>query len=124
MTRHLAACIACFAMLFAALAPALSHATASPRAQIWTQICSASGAAVVTLSVADSAMPAPGEHDTSQLEHCPFCATHAASLALPPSAGFAIALIEAPASLPFLFFQSPRPLAIWTVAQSRGPPAA
>lgn len=111
-------------MLFAALAPSLAHAMAASRGDGWSQICSASGTRMVRMDLADSAIAAPVDQDTAHLEHCPFCATHADTHALPPTAAVALPLIAAPASHPFLFFQSPRPLAIWMAAQSRGPPAS
>lgn len=110
-------------MLFAALAPAVSQAMAASHTDIWTQICSVSGPAMVKVSVADTAVPASGEHADLAGKHCPFCATHAGAFALPPSAGFSVPVISSPSSHPLLFFQSPHPLAIWTVAQSRALPA-
>lgn len=117
ITRCCAAWIACFAVLFAALAPSISHAVAVSRGESWAEICGVGGAKLV--KVADDPLTQASAH----LEHCPFCATHAASFALPPGAGVAIALIETQEPHPFLFLQSSRPLSIWIAAQSRAPPA-
>jgi hypothetical protein len=122
--RRFAAWIACFAMLFAALAPSVSHALSVSRGDAWPEICSVGGAKFVKAGVDRGAIADPAAQDSSHLEHCPLCATHAGSFALPPSAGFTIPLIETQDTHPFLFFRSPHPLAIWTVAQSRAPPSS
>lgn len=126
VTRRFAAWIACFAMLFAALAPSVSHALSISRGETWFKICSVGGTKFVKVSVDQGAIADPAKQESihlDHLEHCPFCVTYAGSFALPPNAGFAILLIETQDTHPFLFFQSPHPLAIWTVAQSRAPPA-
>ncbi|WP_426191169.1 DUF2946 domain-containing protein [Massilia sp. DWR3-1-1] len=116
--RRLAAWLACLAMLFGALAPTLSQANAAAApAGGWTQICSASGSRMVQLDMADPSQ------DPVHLEHCPFCATHADAVALPPGAAWSVPLLLPAATHPVLFYQSPRPLAIWRAAQSRAPPA-
>lgn len=120
--RRFAAWIACFAMLFAALAPSISHALSMSRGETWTEVCSVGGAKLVQVSVAQGDIADPAREDAIHLEHCPFCATHAGSLALLPPAGFTILLIETHQTHPFLFFRSPHPLPIWTDAQSRAPP--
>ncbi len=106
------------AMLFAALAPTISQAAAAAHDDVWSQICSASGTRMVKMRMADEA----GGQLAGHIDHCPFCATHAGSFALPPSAGVALPPVVPLPSFPFLFFQAPQPLAIWTVAQSRAPP--
>jgi hypothetical protein len=123
ITRRLAAWIACFAILFAALAPSISHAVSASRSQSWAEICSVDGARFVKVSDGQDGTSAPSSKTSLHLEHCPFCATHAASFALPPAAGMTIPLIDMPDTYPPLFFQSPHPLPIWTTAQSRAPPA-
>ena len=117
--RRFAAWIACFAILFAALAPSVSHAMAAARGDTWTEICSAAGIKMV--KVEDSA---DAKQTSRHLEHCPFCATHPAPVALLPSSAGSMPLLEGRDTHPSLFFQSPSPLAIWTLAQSRAPPAA
>lgn len=124
VTRRFAAWIACFAMLFAALAPSVSHALSVSHGETWTEICTVGGTKLVKVSVDKGGIADPATQDSIHLEHCPFCATHAGSFALPPNAGFTIPLIETQETHPFLFFQSAHPLPIWTVAQSRAPPAS
>ena len=122
VTRRFAAWIACFAMIFGALAPSISHALSVSRGEIWTEICSAGRTKFVDVSVDRGGVSEPTTQDSIHLEHCPFCATHAGSFALPPNSGFTTTLIETQDIYPVLFFQSPQPLPIWTVAQSRAPP--
>ena len=117
--RRFAAWIACFAILFAALAPSVSHAMAAARGDTWTEICSAAGIKLVKADNPDNA-----EQTSKHLEHCPFCATHPSSVALLPGSAWSMPLLEGRDTHPSLFFQSPSPLAIWTLAQSRAPPAA
>jgi hypothetical protein len=123
ITRRFAAWIACFAILFAALAPSISHAVSASRGQSWTEICSVAGTKFVKMSDDQGGTSDPVSKKSLHLEHCPFCAMHAGSFALLSRVGFAIPLIETQDTHPSLFFQSPHPLPIWTAAQSRAPPA-
>ncbi len=122
-TRRFAAWIACLAILFAALAPSVSHAMAASRGDAWTEICSAAG---IKLIKASDGQGDPAETPTasSHLEHCPFCATHPSTVSLLPASGWSMPLLNGRDTHPSLFFQAPSPLAIWTLAQSRAPPAA
>lgn len=122
ITRHFAAWIACFAMLFAALAPSISHAVSLSQGETWAEICSVGGTKFVKVDGDANPVADLASESSIHVEHCPFCSTHGGSFAVLPSAGFTIPLIESQDSYPFLFFQSPHPLAIWTSAQSRAPP--
>lgn len=123
ITRRFAAWLACCAILFAALAPSISHAVAATHGQSWAEICSVAGAKFVKVSADEDAVADTLTKKTLHLEHCPFCATHAGSFALLPGAGIAIPLVDLTEPHPSLFFQSPHALPIWTTAQSRAPPA-
>jgi len=123
ITRRVTAWIACLAMLFGALAPALSQALPAATGAPWAEICSISGTKLVNVGAAPGEDAHGTKHVAFHAEHCPLCATHAGAFALPATAGFTIPLIAPQATHPVLFFQSPRPLAIWTVAQSRAPPS-
>jgi hypothetical protein len=123
VTRRFVAWIACFAMLFAALAPSIAQAMSAARGETWAEICSVTGPKFVKTSAGQDAAADPVKQQTLHIKHCPFCATHAGSFALPPQPGFSIPLLDTPESHPLLFFRSPRPLSIWTTAQSRAPPA-
>jgi hypothetical protein len=91
--QKFASWVAMVAIVFASLAPALSHAFATESAPLtlWQEICTAQGtkfiSSVVTLS--------PEQVDTQQdsqsmqphvgaLEHCPLCFNHAGAISLPP----------------------------------------
>jgi hypothetical protein len=106
-------------MLFAALAPSISQAMSLSRGETWAEICSVSGPKFVK---ADTGSPL--KQQTTHVEHCPFCATHAGSFAPPPpGASITFATLDTPNTRPTLFYRSPRPLSIWSTAQSRAPPA-
>lgn len=122
--RSLAAWIACFAILFAALAPTISHALAASRGTSdLAEVCSVGGAKLVSVSdgQADGSAPVPAK--SFKFEHCAFCTTHGGSFALLPQMDSHIAAPAMPDSHPKLFYLSPRPLPIWSAAQSRAPPA-
>lgn len=114
ITRRFAAWITCFAILFGALAPSISQAVAVSQGGAWAEICSASGSKLIKIDGADIGL---------HVEHCPFCATHAGSFGLPPSAGFVLPLLDTRDTYPSLFYHAPRKLPVWTAAQSRAPPA-
>jgi hypothetical protein len=103
------------------------------------EICSASGTRWVSgdgagAVVADLAgaqfsaeTPSTAEPATSpllHLEHCPFCMTHAATLALPSPSMTLFAVQGGHDLFPALFYHSPSPLFSWSAARPRGPPAA
>jgi hypothetical protein len=123
ITRRFAAWFACFAILFSALAPSISHAVSASRGQSWAEICGVGGTKFVKVSGDQDISADPVTKQSLHLEHCPFCATHADSFASLPGGGLAVPLIETQATHPSLFFQSPHPLSIWRTAQSRAPPA-
>ena len=122
VTRRLLAWIACLAMLFAALAPSMSHAMTSVQGDTWAEICTAGGAKMVKVGAGQDITSGLQTPDALHLEHCPFCATHAGATAPPPSAGFVLPLVVTQAAFPSLYFHAPRPLPVWTAAQSRAPP--
>jgi hypothetical protein len=110
-------------MLFAALAPSFAHAMSAARGAAWAEVCSVNGPKFVNTGVAQDTAADPVKQQTAHLEHCPFCSTHGGTAALLPLPGLPAAPLAASASHPFLFFQSPHPLSIWSTAQSRAPPA-
>ena len=69
------------AVLFAALAPTVSHALAASTTGMLAEMCSVDGPA--------KKAPSNTMHG---MEHCPYCATHGGSPALPPHSltGFAV----------------------------------
>lgn len=124
-TRCFATWIACIVVLFAALAPSVSHALASAgkASSLWMEICSADS---VKFAKQDSAIGSSSQENKSSIEfeHCPYCLPHGASVGLPPSSSFNLPVLTGSFPLPSLFYQSPRPLFIWAGAQSRAPPAS
>jgi len=122
-SRRLAAWTALFAVLAAALMPALSHAFAPDKvATKWIEVCSTMGP--MSIEVPADGPGFPKAPKASDFEHCPFCSAQAAPAAiLPPtlSALLLPALSEPP---PPLFLHAPRPLFAWTAAQPRAPPVS
>lgn len=120
--------IACFAILMSALAPAISHAV-NGKPRTW-EICLNDGTRVTgvgTLDYAtfaaatDRSKPQPAAHQ--DMEECSYCLPHAGWFGLPP-ADSALAVPLAGAALrPYLFYQSPQPLPVWSASHPRGPPA-
>jgi hypothetical protein len=124
--QHITAWIACFAILMAALAPSLSHALSAMRSGDagWAEICSTNG--VKNVKVAGVELPgsdAPAQSGI-HLEHCPYCLVHADVPTLPATVALVLPLNPDSPAYPSLFYQSPRPLFLWSSAQSRAPPAA
>ena len=122
--HRLTAWIACFAMLLSVLAPSISHALAAGKQDGagWTEICSTMGVKsikVANTAADDSQSPANGQ---STSEHCPSCFTHTEALSLAPVISFVLPLNPDAPAFPPLFYQSPRPLFLWTKAPSRAPP--
>lgn len=100
------------AVLFAALAPTVSHALAASTASVLAEMCSVDG---------------PGKKAPTNtmhgMEHCPYCATPSGSPALEPPALTGFAVIGGHDSYPSLFYTAPQPLHTWSAAKPRGPPA-
>jgi Protein of unknown function (DUF2946) len=123
-TRRLSAAIATFAMLLAALAPTITSALAAANDQHvqWTVVCSADGARLVPVPTDAQGVPvAPKAH---HIDHCPFCASHAAFAAAPPPAHVEAPLVAGSEPVPVLSLLAPRPLFAWATAQPRAPPSA
>lgn len=132
--KRLHAWLAIFAMLISALAPSMSRAMASGEQALLLDICSASGVHQIVLTGAEAAMYAgPGLSDAGNadgdpsdlsLSACPYCFTHAGSVALP---GFeatpSMTIATGEDLLPPLFFSAPRTLFAWSPSRPRAPPA-
>ena len=126
-TRRLAAWIACFAILLAALAPSISQAVANAKQQSgsgWAEICSVAGIRFVQVVEDGTTEDGKSAGKAMQMEHCAFCSTHAGSVGLPPTSPVLPLLVASGTAIfPSLYYQSPAPLFIWSTAQSRAPPA-
>lgn len=143
--RRIAVWIACFAVLLAALAPAISHAINAARL---AECCSENGSSAHhspdegsvepygghthPSAHADHSTPADASADASHsdhaskvglhFEHCPFCFTHAGSFGLAPVTSITSQPDVSGTLRPALFYRSPQPLFVWTSPQSRAPP--
>ena len=126
-TRRLAAWIACFAVLLAALAPSISQAIANAKQQSgsgWAEICSVAGIRFVQVVEDGTTEDGKSAGKAMQMEHFAFCSTHAGSVGLPPTSPvLPLPVAMGTAIFPALYYQSPAPLFIWSTAQSRAPPA-
>lgn len=120
---RVAAWVAVFAVLLATLAPGVSHALAAAG---WTEqtrieLCTLDG----PVWVDEQGVPVDaGGLALSGLEHCPFCATHAGSFALPAAAFPPLPQAERVAFLPPRFLSAPRTAHAWLQAYPRAPPRA
>ncbi|MYM22343.1 DUF2946 domain-containing protein [Duganella sp. FT135W] len=103
--------IAIMAVLFAALAPTVSHALAASTTGVLAEMCSVGGPA--------KKAPTNVMHG---MEHCSYCATHGGSPALLPPALNGFAVIGGDDFYPPLFYTAPQPLHTWSAASPRGPP--
>jgi hypothetical protein len=122
--RRLTLWLAMLAMVFAALAPTVSHALALfPGSAGWVEVCTAHGARWVAVDGTRDAQPG-GSIDaaTGQFDQCPFC-HHAGQGMAPPPAAAAQALQpplrEGP---PERFLSAPHTAHDWRAAQPRAPP--
>jgi hypothetical protein len=116
--------LAAIALLFAALAPAVSQAVATTRGADagLTPICTHAGLKWVDAATGEM-RDAPADVDVgNHLERCPFCLTSAPALPV-SSADSRFALPELPGELPYLFEHAPRTLFVWAHAPSRAPPS-
>jgi len=103
--------IAMLAVLFATLAPTVSHALAASTTGALSEMCSVDGPT--------KKAPSNTMHG---MEHCPYCATQGGEPALPPALnGFAV--IGGHDFYPPLFYSAPQPLHTWLAASPRGPPS-
>lgn len=149
--RRIAACMACFAILLASLAPAVSHAInafrlagANTHEHCPENIEVAESQHLETGSAGTHGLHMQASEDSDHLvhvampsgvshtghgsesgwhfEHCPFCFTHAGSFGLAPVIFFTNQMGTSVALRPALFYRSPQPLFAWRSAQPRAPP--
>jgi hypothetical protein len=88
-TKRLASLIAIMAVVFASLAPSISHAfpAKNKQANVLQELCSAQGAKrFVAVDLAVDTQKAPSQNQVAMhFEHCPYCTMHAGSVAMTPS---------------------------------------
>jgi hypothetical protein len=110
--------IAALAVAMSALAPAVSQAVslAQHGQGFAMEICSIDGSKM-QIDVQDD-----NQDVANQMQPCPYCVTHSF---ITPAFNTNLTF-EAPISfalLPKLFYQSPKPLAVWVTPPSAAPPA-
>ncbi len=109
--------IAAAAIAVSALAPAVSQAVSLAKhgQGFAMEICSADGAQL------QIKVQSEDQSELAEVKHCPYCVTHSA---ITPAFNTNLKF-EAPQSfafLPQLFYQSPKPLAVWVTPPSAAPP--
>jgi hypothetical protein len=109
-------------MLFAALAPAISHGLASGSSD-WVELCTAQGSRFVAVDQRGDATPAdPAPSAGGHFEHCPFCHLASSGMAPPPAMAVATLLTHLRDGLPARFLSAPHTAHVWRAAQPRAPP--
>jgi len=124
---RLIAFIAILAMLFGALAPAISHAMASAQGKtsILMEICSANGNKSLLATELDIEKPADStDSKTAPMQHCFYCVSHGGSFALLSDIPPLVIHPDLSYSLPALFYHAPHPLFAWAASNPRAPPIA
>ena len=120
--------LGCLAVLLNTLAPAISHAMASGQDNtLLLEVCSATGNKTAIAIQLDFAQ-LPGKMQDNQdshaapMQHCPYCLTHVAYLAVLHDKAPLALVTNLSYSLPELFYHAPRPLFAWAASQPRAPP--
>ncbi|HEY3299240.1 MAG TPA: DUF2946 domain-containing protein [Methylophilaceae bacterium] len=126
--------IALAAVLFASLAPSISHALESPtraaqKGSLWQQVCSAQGIKTIPSVLAPISGKASKENNSQpnkmgmHFEHCPYCFSHAGSVGLPASST-ALFLAEINAVEHIDIYASPLVVSYYSSSHpTRAPPA-
>ncbi len=87
-------------MVFASLAPTISHAFANHKdaKNVWQEICTVQGtkriAAAFTLDTTESVPDSNSNPAAMHFEHCPFCLNHAAGAAFPAVNNTSLVLLD------------------------------
>ena len=109
--------IAAFAIAMSALAPAVSQAVSLAKhgQGFAMEICSADGSKMKVEVQSDD------QELATQDQPCPYCVTHSDITPL-FSASLSFGAPQTFALFPQLFYQSPKPLAVWITPPSAAPP--
>ncbi|HRD98277.1 MAG TPA: DUF2946 family protein [Rubrivivax sp.] len=114
--------IALLAILFAALAPAISHGLAAG-SSTWIELCTAQGSRWIAVDTGGAEQPAGSNGlGGGHFDHCPFCHLSSPAMAPPPAHAWATRLPELRDGLPERFLSAPQAAHIWRAAQPRAPP--
>jgi len=118
--RRFAAWLAIWALLVAALWPALVQATVGGADKAdWIEVCSHSGMVWVK---ADGSSESEGHAGADASQHCPWCSLHGGS-GLPPTDAVTVGPVAGASEVPALHTPAPRP-AQPLATRSRAPPTA
>jgi len=111
--------IAAAAIAMSALAPALSQAVSLVKGGngFAMEICSVDGSKM-QVNIQDDVQ----SEQTQSIEPCPYCITHS-SITPAFNTNLSFQAPQSFAMLPQLFYQSPKPLAVWVTPPSAAPPA-
>jgi hypothetical protein len=132
--QRLVSLIALAAVLFASLAPTISHAlesqsNATQNGSLWQQVCSAQGIKTIPSVLAGINGKVSKQNDSQpskmgmHFEHCPYCFSHAGSVGLPASSA-ALFLAEINAVEHIDIYASPLVVSYYSSSHpSRAPPA-
>lgn len=116
--NHLIHWLAAVAIAMSALAPAVSQAVSLVKhgQGFSMEICSTSGAKMqIEVQTGDQEV-------ADQMQPCPYCVAQS-SITLTFNTNLTFATPNSFALLPELFYQSPKPLAVWVTPPSAAPPA-
>ena len=116
--RKLVHWLAAIAIAMSALTPALSQAVSQAKGGngFGMEICSVDGSKMQ--------VNVQGDQQTDQAqstEHCPYCVTHS-NITPVFNTNLSFQAPQTFAMLPQLFYQSPKPLAVWVTPPSAAPP--
>jgi hypothetical protein len=124
--QHISLCMV-LVMLFAALAPAVSHALARYGGQsiIMMEVCTSQGARIMVMVPSQQATDQESApvHSSVHLEHCKFCTNMAGSQAPGPDPGTVALMVQGVlAFAPPAFYQARTTDHVWRQAPARAPP--
>src|SRR5258706_4591706 len=120
-SRRWVAWIAVVAILVNSFAPSISHALAGHRGTAWIALASGDASPTSDICGPSGRTPAPDSQHTA-FEHCPYCAPHGASFAVPVQPTTSIVASAGPDLLPILAAPAAPHQSAWTAAQARAPP--
>ncbi len=128
--QRLISFIALAAMLFASLAPTISHALEAQKGSqtLWQEVCGAQGIKFIPAALTASNADASKQNDSQpnkmgmHFEHCPYCFSHAGSVGLPASST-ALFLAEINAVAHIDIYASPFVVSYYSTSHpTRAPP--
>lgn len=125
--RRFISWLAALAIVLNALMPTVSHAMAAAQQEAapWLEVCTVYGIKYLSQSAQDqqNADPAPERSDMQNMQHCPYCTVHAASVVVLHDTGPPVLQPLTQYRVAALFLHSPRPLFVWASSNPRAPPA-